>query len=157
MRPDGRVRRGTGRAACDGAGATLLPVTGTQTPATDMRTLRWAVILLAVEAVAVAVLAGYVGWEAATAKSASTGTAVATPLITALFAVILGLLSWSLWGLRSWARGPAIVLQMLLIPIGYTMVTGGLPWVGIPVIVIGVFGAGLLLAPSTRTALGLDR
>jgi hypothetical protein len=156
-RPYGRTRHGTGWTARAPAQGYAVPVTGTQTPAMDMRTLRWAVILLAVEAVGVGVLAGYVGWAAATAKSASTSTAVATPLITALFAVVLATLSYSLWALHGWARGPAIVLEMLLIPIGYTMLTGGLPWVGIPVIVIGLFGAGLLLAPSTRTALGLDR
>ena len=132
-------------------------VTGTQSPVSDMRTLRWAVVLLAVEAAAIGVLAVYVGWQAATAKSASTATAIATPLITALFAFVLGMLSYSLWALRAWARGPAIVLEILLIPIGYTMVTGGLTWVGVPIMVIGVLGAGLLIAPSTRTALGVDR
>lgn len=139
--------------------ATLSGVTGTQTPTTPapMRTLRWAVLLLAAQAVAVAALAGYVGWEAVTTKSASTSTAVATLVLTAVFAIVLGLLSYSLWGLRGWARGPAIVLELLLVPIGYTMVSGGLRWVGVPVMVIGVFGAGLLLAPSTRAALGLDR
>jgi hypothetical protein len=56
---------------------------------------------------------------------------------------------------RGWARGPAIVLEMLFIPIGYYMTTGGLAWLGLPVMALGLVGAGLLLAPSTRTALGL--
>jgi hypothetical protein len=37
---------------------------------------------------------------------------------------------------------------------GYTMTTNGLPEVGVPVLVIGLVGAGTLLAPATRAALG---
>lgn len=135
-------------------------MTGTPTtpaPTTTPPTLRIAVWMLAVQAGLIGVLAVYVGWQAATHKAASTGSGVATPLITALCAVVFGILAYSLGGLRGWARGPAIVLEMLLIPIGYYMVTGDLGWVGWPTIAIGVVGAGLLLAPSTRTALGLDR
>ncbi len=128
----------------------------TPTPTTTP-TLRIAVWMLAVQCALVGVLAVYVGWQAATHKATSTSSGVATPLITALCAVVFGILAYSLARLRGWARGPAIVLEMLLIPIWYYMVTGDLGWVGWPTIAIGVFGAGVLLAPSTRTALGLDR
>ena len=50
----------------------------------------------------------------------------------------------------------AIVIELLLLPIGYYMVTGGAAYLGIPLMIVGIFGAGLLLAPATRTALGLD-
>lgn len=95
-------------------------MTGTPTTPTPTvtPTLRIAVVLLAVQAALVGVLAVYVGWQAATHKAASTSSAVATPLITALCAVVFGMLAYSLAGLRGWARGPAIVLEMLLIPIG---------------------------------------
>jgi hypothetical protein len=45
------------------------------------------------------------------------------------------------------------VRQLLLVPIGVTMLTGGLPAVGIPTVVIGLVGAGTLMAPATRGAL----
>ena len=43
----------------------------------------------------------------------------------------------------------------MLLPIGYYMAKGGLPWYGIPVLLAGLFGAGLLVAPATRDALGV--
>ena len=45
------------------------------------------------------------------------------------------------------------MLQLLLVPIGWTMVSGGQPALGVPVIVLGLIGAGTLLAPATREAL----
>jgi hypothetical protein len=44
---------------------------------------------------------------------------------------------------------------MMLLPIGYSMIRGGLAWVGVPVLLLGLFGAGLLLAPATRESLGI--
>jgi hypothetical protein len=118
--------------------------------------LRWAVRILAGQAVAIFVLAGFVIWAAFTTKSISTTTAVATPLITVLFAAIYAGLAVALHQMRGWARGPAIVLELLLIPIGW-YVTSGVAVVGVLVIVSGLAGAALLLAPSTRETLGLNR
>jgi hypothetical protein len=120
-------------------------------------TLQWAVRLLAVQAVAVAVATGWAGWAAATTSSISASSAAGTTVFAALMAVILGGLAFALGRLRPWARGPAIVIEMLMIPMGYYMATGGVAWIGVLMMVIGLVGAGLLLAPSTRTALGLDR
>lgn len=137
------------------APATLSDVTGAPTP-TTAPTLRWAVVLLAVETVATGVFTAYLIWEAATRTSVSTRSAWATPAFFAICAAILGGLAWALYGFRTWARGPAIVLEMLLIPLAYYMITGGVPLIGVPVLLVGLLGAGLLLAPSTRTALGMD-
>ena len=54
-----------------------------------------------------------------------------------------------------WARGPAIVLELLLFPIGYSMATSGLGRSGSWCMALGLAGAGSLLAPSTRAALGI--
>jgi hypothetical protein len=43
----------------------------------------------------------------------------------------------------------------MLLPIGWFMVGGGLAWLGVPVFVLGLVGAGLLVAPTTREALGV--
>ena len=48
------------------------------------------------------------------------------------------------------------MIELLQVPIGYTMLTNGLPAFGAPVLILGLLGAGLLLAPSTRKELGLD-
>ncbi len=69
---------------------------------------------------------------------------------------VLGLLAWSLHRRQRWARGPAIVLELLLLPIGYYMVAGGVAWLGLPTMALGLVGAGALLAPTTRSALGIQ-
>ena len=98
------------------------------------------------------------GHAATLAKSATSKQGAGALLVLIIVGVlIVGGLSRALSNLKTWARGPAIVLELLLLPIGYTMITNGLAYVGIPVVLIGLFGAGLLLAPATRAALGLDR
>jgi hypothetical protein len=71
------------------------------------------------------------------------------------YAVVLALLAWQLRARRAWARGVAIVLQLLLLPLGYALLTTGAPLIGVPLIAVGVVGAGLLLARSSREALGI--
>ena len=119
-------------------------------------TLTWAVRLILAEAAAVGVLTALSIWAAVTTSSVTVESAIATSGFIALCAVVLAALGIALGRKKALARGPSIVLQMLLIPLGYYMIAGGLPWLGVPVIVIGLLGSGLLLAPATRTALGLD-
>ncbi len=122
----------------------------------SMTTLTWAVRVLILHATAVAILGVWTTWVAITSDSVSVTSAVATPLIIFFFAAVFGGLAYALHRLRSWARGPAIVMELLLIPIGLGAI-GGVPEVGIAVALTGLAGAALLLAPSTRGALGLDR
>ncbi len=117
--------------------------------------LRWAVRLLAAEAAGLVVVLALLVYEDVTAPAQSAQSALLVTVFAALMAAVLGLLSWSLRHRRRWARGPAIVLEMLLLPIGYYMVGGGLVWLGLPVMAIGLGGAVALLAPSTRAALGV--
>lgn len=130
----------------------------TDTPTrTNAPTLRWAVRVLAVEAVALTGLAIYVAWATLARSTTSKQGAGALLALIVIGVLIVAGLSRALSNLKTWARGPAIVLELLLLPIGYTMISGGLAYVGIPVMLVGLVGAGLLLAPATRTALGLDR
>lgn len=117
--------------------------------------LRWAVWLLRGEAVALGLLAAFLVYQDV--------TATATDLASALFvtgfavggAVVLWLLGAALSRRRSGARAPAIVLQLMLLPVGYYMVQGGLGWLGIPLIALGLLVAGLLVSPPTTRALGV--
>jgi hypothetical protein len=136
--------------------ATLGFVTDTPTR-TNAPTLSWAVRLLSLEAVALGGLVVFVIWKAIDGSAASTKTRIGIPIAVVLCVVIVAGLARALSHLKPWARGPAIVIEMLLIPIGYYMATGGLGYIGILVLMAGLFGAGLLLAPSTRTTLGIDR
>jgi hypothetical protein len=118
-------------------------------------TLRAAVALLFVEAVGVAAVAGLFAYEGFTEQVTRIGSALAVVLFPAGIAVLLALFGWQLARRRAWARGPAIVLELLLLPIGYYMITGGAAWLGVPAILLGLGCAGLLLAPASRTALGI--
>jgi hypothetical protein len=118
-------------------------------------TLRWAVWLLFLEAAGAAVLAAVLGYAVATQHAISLGSALATVGFTVGLAVLFAALGVLLSRRRSPARGPAIVLELLLLPIGYYMVTGGVPWFGVPVMLLGLACAVLLFAPSTREFLGI--
>jgi hypothetical protein len=121
------------------------------------RNLRRAIRLLYAEAVVVGLVALLAIWLAVAADNVSVPSAIATAAFAVLFAAILAGLAAALAHRKSLARGPAILVQMLLVPVGGYMIVGGIPWLGIPVLVAGLFGSGFLLAPSTRMALGLDR
>jgi hypothetical protein len=118
-------------------------------------TLRWAVWVLFVEAVGVAVVTGFLIYDALTRTASNRGGAAGAVIFPVLLAVLFALLGWQLRRRRGWARGPAIVLELLMLPVGYYMISGGAGWVGVPVMALGLLGAGLLLAPSSREALGI--
>ena len=113
-------------------------------------TLRAAVWLLAAESAAFVALVGLLVYGDLTGGAESVQGAVGVTIYTALVAAALGLFAWALHNLKGWARGPAIVLHLLMLPIGYTMLTNGAPALGAVTLALGVLGAGLLLAPSTR-------
>jgi peptidoglycan/LPS O-acetylase OafA/YrhL len=117
--------------------------------------LRWAVVLLAVQALAVVVVTGVLAYDDVVASPTSRGAGWTLTGTAAALAALLVFLDWSLARRRAWARGPAVVLELMLLPIGYYMVKGGLPWVGVPLIVLALATAGLLVAPATRAALGV--
>jgi hypothetical protein len=98
----------------------------------------------------------YVAWQLGTTSSQSRGSGAATLVFAVLCAALVGWLARSLAAQRSWARGPAIVIEILLLPLGYYMIQGGAAWAGIPSILAGLCTAGLLLAPATRDSLGID-
>ena len=116
-------------------------------------TLRFAVGLLGGEAVVLAGLTVFLLYESLIGAGDGLLTGIGTIVFTALVAALLGWFSWVLGHGRSWPRGPAIVFQLLMVPIGWSMTAGGVPAVGVPVILLGLVGAGTLLAPATRAAL----
>ena len=117
-------------------------------------TLRWAVVLLGIQTLGLVALVGILVFADVRSTSTSTSGAAGLTAFVVLVAALFGLFVWALSGRRAWARGPAIVLELLLLPVGYSLVTSGLAFLGIPVLVVGATTAALLLAPATRAALG---
>jgi hypothetical protein len=117
--------------------------------------LRLAIALLFVEALGIGAVAVLFAYYGLTEKASSAGSAVSVVVFPAAVAALLGLLGVTLARTRAWARGPSIALELLLVPIGYYMIVGGTPWLGVPTIVVALACTGLLLAPATRAALGI--
>ncbi|WP_373313958.1 hypothetical protein [Planosporangium flavigriseum] len=127
------------------------PPPGNRPPAA----LRAAVGLLLAQAVVVALIVAFLVYKDITARVVVLRDALIVTGFTVLVAVVLAALGWALSRRRAWARGPAVVMELMLLPIGWFMISGGLAWLGVPVLALGLVGAGLLVAPATREALGV--
>jgi hypothetical protein len=119
------------------------------------RPLRWAVWLLMAEAVALGLLAAFLVYEDVTAAATDLVAALVVTAFAIAGAAALWLLGVALARRRAAARGPAIVLQLMLLPIGYYMIQAGLAWSGIVLIAVGLLVTGLLVTPATNRALGV--
>ncbi|MFV2111904.1 hypothetical protein ACFHW0_06115 [Micromonospora sp. LOL_025] len=119
-------------------------------------TLRWAVRLLRAEAVAVGLVAAWLLWADLTA----TTTDLTSALLVTAFAIGAAAALWALGGAltrrKAGARAPAIVLQLMLLPIGWFMVQGGMAWLGVPLVALGLGTTALLVSTPTTRALGFE-
>ncbi|MFI7609642.1 hypothetical protein E1286_34655 [Nonomuraea terrae] len=113
-------------------------------------------------ATAVVALEGLVaaGLGVFAAVEALTGTPVdlSTALAEAVFALLVGAgLLWvaggGLFRTQRWGRSPAVLAQIFLLPVAYTLIQSGVPQLGIPLAVVAVAGIATLLAPPTTHAL----
>jgi hypothetical protein len=111
--------------------------------------------LLLGEAVALAGVTAFLVYEDLTAPATSLVVAVGVTVFAAAGVAALLALARALSRRRAGARGPAIVLQLMLLGVGYSMTQGGLGWLGVLLIVLGVLVSMLLLSPPTTRALGL--
>jgi hypothetical protein len=116
--------------------------------------LRWAIIMFALDTVGVWLYVGFLVYADLTQKANDSRGALLVTVYFGVYAMAFAGIAWALARRRSWARGPAIVLQLLLAAIGYYMIQGGVALVGVPVLLLAVIGAALLLAPASREHLG---
>lgn len=124
-----------------------------ETPEPLPTSLRWAVWLLLAEAVALGGLALYLVYADLTAEATDLVSALFVTLFAAAGAALLFFLGRLLAQRRAGARAPAIVLQLMLLPVGYYMIQGGLAWLGIPLMALGLLVCGLMLTPASTEAL----
>jgi hypothetical protein len=116
--------------------------------------LRWAIVLLAVETLSAWAYLGFLIYADLT-REGDHGRGIGVTVYFGLYACAFAAVVWGLARLRSWARGPAIVLQLLLAAIGYYMIQGGLTLIGVLVLLLAVTGIVLLLVPASREGLGV--
>ncbi|MET8043565.1 hypothetical protein ABZU25_22210 [Micromonospora sp. NPDC005215] len=119
-------------------------------------TLRWAVRLLWAEAAVVGLIAAWLVWADLTASTTDLASALLVTVFAIGAAVVLWALGRALSRRRAGARAPAIVLQLMLLPIGWFMIQGGLGWLGVPLMALGLGVGWLLVSPPTTRALGFE-
>ena len=80
--------------------------------------------------------------------------AVAIVGFALLGAVVLALCARGLARLRPSSRSPVVLVQLLAIPVGYSLgIQAGRALIGVPILVVAVTVLALLMAPSSRQAL----
>lgn len=121
------------------------------------RALRWAAIVVGIEAGAIALGALVLLYLTVTSSAASLSRAVAEIVLVAGGAAVLGATAVGLWRVAGWARGPVIALQLLLAALAYTTAfEGERPLIGLPVLGLVAVELYLLATPEARLAY-LDR
>ncbi len=122
-------------------------------PGEAPRTLRWAAVVVGVEAVALAVLALWLLYLVLTSTASSVSAALGEVVFVAGGAAVLGAAAVGLWRVARWARGPVVVLQLLLAALAYTTAfEAGQPAIGLPVLVLVAAELYLLATPGSRLA-----
>ena len=117
------------------------------------RTLRWAAAVVGVEAAATGVGALLLLWLVVTSSAESISRAIAEVVIVGAGAAVLAVAAIGLWRVASWARGPVVVLQLLLAALAYTTAfEAGQPAIGLPVLVLVAVELYLLATPESRLA-----
>lgn len=129
----------------------------TGSPTRRAATLTWAVALLYGEAGAVSVVAGYLLYASVAEATTSIVGALLVTAFAAAAAAVLWTLARALGSGRGGGRGLAVVLQLMVLCVGYYMATGGLAVAGAAVLAYGAAATVLLCLPGTTRALGLHR
>jgi hypothetical protein len=117
------------------------------------RSLRLAALLVGLEAVALAGVAVVLLWLTLTSTADSLGRALAEVVYVLLGAAALAVAARGLWRVAAWARGPVVVLQLLLGLLGYVSAfEAGRPLVGLPVLACVAGVCWFLATPEARLA-----
>jgi len=124
-----------------------------QRPRTEApRTLRWAAIVVGIEAVALAVGALWLLYLTVTSTADSVAAALGEVVFVAAGAAVLTAAAAGLWRVAGWARGPVVVLQLLLAALAYTAFQAGQAAIALPVVVLVAVELYLLATPESRMA-----
>jgi hypothetical protein len=117
------------------------------------RTLRWAAAVVGIEAAAIGVGALVLLYLVVTSTADSMSRAIAEVVAVGAGAALLTAAAVGLWRVASWARGPVVVLQLLLAALAYTTAfEAGQPAIGLPVLVLVATELYLLATPESRLA-----
>jgi hypothetical protein len=117
------------------------------------RTLRWAAAVVGIEAAALAVMACWLLYLVVSSTADSVAAALGEVVFVAAGAAVLAAAAVGLRRVAGWARGPVVVLQLLLAALAYTTAfDAGRPEIGLPVLVLVAAELYLLATPESRLA-----
>jgi hypothetical protein len=120
---------------------------------TRSSTLPLAALIVAVQGLAVLTLGFALLMNSVVGNPDSLVGAIFIGVLAAMGGAGLLLCAWGLRRRRRWSRSPALVWQLLMIPVGWYQVQGGLRWLGLSLVGVSALGALLLLVPATTQAL----
>lgn len=119
-------------------------------------TLRTAVGLLALQALALAAITVFLVYAEITAPTGDKSLGWAVVAFAAIGAALLAVLAWGVARLKRWARDLAVATQLILLAPAYYMIKGELPWLGVIVGGIAIAIVALAVMPATNRALGVQ-
>lgn len=138
-------------------------VSSEQTPTTDETTgprprrLTYAALLAALEGLALVVGGVWILVLGLTGHPDDRQQAVTGGITLVVLALLPLLAARGLLGCRSWSRGPAVITQLLALPVAYNLLQAdsmAIP-AGIALAVVAVASLVLLVNPETTRALGI--
>lgn len=110
-------------------------------------------MVVGIEAAALAVGALLLLYLVLTSEADSMSRALGEVVFVGGGAAVLAAAAVGLWRVAGWARGPVIVLQLLLAALAYTTAfEAGRPVIGLPVLVLVAAELYLLATPESRLA-----
>lgn len=116
-------------------------------------TLSVSSVIVAAQGLVIFGLGGFLVWSALFGNPDSRVGAVLMGILCLIGGGGLLMCGSGLWRMRRWSRSPALVWQLLTIPVGLYQLRGSLWVTGIPVIALAVIAALLLAVPRTAAAL----
>jgi hypothetical protein len=131
-----------------------VPATAAEPAATPPTAIRAAAAIVLAEAAGLVIIALVLVVLAFVHTTTRLWAAVAIVGFALLAAAVLALCARGLLRLRPSARSPVILVQLLTVPVGYSLgIQAGRLLVGIPILVAAIAVLVLLLLPSARQAL----
>ncbi len=122
-------------------------------PRPEPATLLAAAALVALEALGLLAAAVFFVVELGVADADDRVRAVTAAALALLGAVGLGLVARGLYRRRRWARAPALVANLLVLPVAFDLTRGGRWYVGVPLLLLAAAVLVLLFARPTDDAL----
>ncbi|MET8812196.1 hypothetical protein ABZW47_09355 [Streptomyces sp. NPDC004549] len=126
-------------------------------PVSRPRRLTWAAALAAVEGAGLVIAAGWILVLGLTGAPDDRQQAVTGGVTLAVLALLPLLAARGLFLMRRWSRGPAVITQILALPVAYNLLKAdsvAIP-VGIALAAVAVASLVLLVNPATAQALGI--